>query len=484
MNGIGVGLTFLGLGLGAQETVSNVELLKVITEQNKKIEALTQRVQEMEGKAAAAPGAADSSQLKKGLMETNEALAETNKKIETIGNRLTLGKGIDGLKLTGDLRVRYEQRNRELEGKDDVAKGDGDRTRFRSRLRAGGIWTNTTEDWEVGAGLATGEKNDDRSTNDTWGHDSYIFEKGNVYLDYAYAKHTWVDPFESETLPGPLSLTLGQQRNPLVSTIMMWDSDINPAGFTAQYGDPKGKEYTGMFLTLGAYVLSNLSTGQTIGGANQENWDDSAWLYASQLGYAYKSESFDALGAIGYQQVSNTYRNIASATWATSNSNNPNTAWGGVDSGYEYRVVDAYGEVKTTFAGIEVKPYAHLAMNFGAEGKKTQARNNASGESNPDGDDFAGMLGFDLKRGKWSLGYGYAYIEADAVFGPARDSDFGETAGLQDTDIQGHVLKLGYSPTKNVTIGASLFMLDRINNVVASEANASQLLQLDAVYKF
>jgi uncharacterized coiled-coil protein SlyX len=177
MNGIGVGLTFLGLGLGAQETVSNAELLKVITEQNKKIEALTQRVQEMEGKAAAAP-AGDASQLKKGLMETNEALAETNKKIETIGNRLTLGKGIDGLKLTGDLRVRYEQRNRELEGKDDVAKGDGDRTRFRSRLRAGGIWTNTTEDWEVGAGLATGEKNDDRSTNDTWGSRQLHFREG------------------------------------------------------------------------------------------------------------------------------------------------------------------------------------------------------------------------------------------------------------------------------------------------------------------
>ncbi len=483
MCGIGVGLTFLGLGLAAQETVSNAELLKVISEQNRKIEALTQRVQEMEGKAAAP---ADASQLKKGLMETNEALAETNKKLETMGNRLTLGKGIDGLKLTGDLRVRYEQRNRDIDAADSSTKGDGDRSRFRSRLRAGGIWTNSTEDWEVGAGLATGEKNDDRSTNDTWGHDSYIFEKGNVYLDYAYAKHTWVDPFDAdaEYLSGPLSLTLGQQRNPLVSTTMMWDSDINPAGFTAQYGDPKGKEYTGAFLTLGAYVLSNLSTGQTIGGANQEDWDDSAWLYASQLGYAYKGETFDALGLVGYQQVSSTYRNIAAATWANSNSNNPNTAWGGVDSGYEYRVVDAYGEVKTTYAGIEVKPYAHLALNLGADGDKTQARSNTAGESEPDSDDFAGMLGFDLKRGKWSLGYGYAYIEADAVFGPARDSDFGETAGLQDTDIQGHVLKLGYSPVKNVTLGASLLYLQRINNVVASEADAAQLLQLDAVYKF
>jgi hypothetical protein len=109
--------------LAAQETVSNAELLKVITEQNKKIEALNQRVQEMEGKQAPAP--ADASQLKKGLMETNDALAQTNKKIETLDQRLTLGKGIDGLKLTGDLRVRYEQRNRDMQGRDDSAKGDG-----------------------------------------------------------------------------------------------------------------------------------------------------------------------------------------------------------------------------------------------------------------------------------------------------------------------------------------------------------------------
>lgn len=480
--GIGAGATLLGMTLAAQETVSNAELLKVITEQNKKIEALNQRVQEMEGKQAPAP--ADASQLKKGLMETNDALAQTNKKIETLDQRLTLGKGIDGLKLTGDLRVRYEQRNRDMQGRDDSAKGDGDRSRFRTRLRAGGIWTNSVEDWEVGAGVATGEKNDDRSTNDSWGHDSFIFEKGNVYLDYAYAKHTWVDPFKAESLPGPLSLTLGQQRNPLVSTTMNWDTDINPTGFTAQYGDPKGKEYNGPFLTLGAYVLSNLSTGQTIGGANQEKMTDNAWLYAAQAGYAYKSEPFDALGAIGYEQISNTYRNIASAAWANSNSNDPNNPWGGIDTGYEYRIVDAYGEVKTTFVGIDVKPYAHAAMNFGADGSKTQGKNIVKGDVDPSNENLAWMLGFDLKRGKWSLGYSYAYIEADAVFGPAHDSDFGETAGLQDTDLQGHLVKLAYSPTKNVTLGASVFLLERIKEVLASDASASRMFQLDAVYKF
>jgi hypothetical protein len=480
--GIGAGLTLLGMTVTAQESVSSAELIKIITEQNKKIEALTQRVQEMEGKQAAAP-AAGASQLTKGLMETNDALAQTNKKLDAIDQRFSLGKGIDGLKLTGDLRVRYEQRDREIEAADDAAKGDGDRSRFRTRLRVGGIWSNKAENWEVGVGAATGEKNDDRSTNDTWGHDSYIFEKGNVYLDYAYAKHTWAAPCDSAAL-GPLSLTGGQQRNPLVSTIMTWDGDISPIGFTAQYGDPKGKEYSGAFLTLGGYSLSYIASGQSIGGDNQERWDDNAWLYATQVGYAYKSDPFDALGLIGYQQVSSTYRNIAAATWANSNSNNPNNAWGSEDTGYEYSIGEAYGEFKTTFAGIEAKPYGHAAMNFGADGNKSQARNNVSGEIDPSEENLAWMLGLDLKRGKWSLGYGYAYIGADAVFGPGRDSDFGETAGLQDTDILGHVVKLAYNPTKNVTLGASAFFLQRIQEVKATEADAARLFQLDAVYKF
>ncbi|OGV72184.1 MAG: hypothetical protein A3K19_32900 [Lentisphaerae bacterium RIFOXYB12_FULL_65_16] len=484
--GIGAGLLLLGAPANwAQENVSTADLMKVIQEQNKKIEALTQRIQQLESRQAPAP-AGDTSQIKAGLTETNEALAATNKKLDALDHRLILGKGIDGLKLTGDLRVRYEQRDRHLNGgPEDSSKGDQDRARFRSRLRLGGIWTNKDEGWEVGAGVATGEKNDDRSTNDTWGHDSYIFEKGNLYLDYAYAKHTWTDPFGSETFSGPVSLTLGQQKNPLISTLVTWDGDINPAGFTAQYGDPKGKEYKGPFLTLGAYVLSYTATGQKIDGDNQEKWDDNVWLYASQLGYAHKSDSFDALGLIGCSHVTSTYRNIAAAAWANTNSSNPNTAWGGADSGYEYQVGEVYGEVKTSVSGIELKPYGHVAMNFGADGNMSQAKNNATSTTiDPSHDNLAWMLGLDLKRGKWSLGYGYAYIEADAVFGPAREGDFGETTGLNDTDLQGHVIKLAYAPLKNLSLGTTLYLLERIEDVKSTEADKAQLLQFDASYKF
>jgi hypothetical protein len=226
-----------------------------------------------------------------------------------------------------------------------------------------------------------------------------------------------------------------------------------------------------------------VATGQAIGGDNQEYWDDNVWMYVSQLGYAYKSTPFDALGLVGFSQVSNTYRNMAAANW--SKSSDPNNPWGGDDTGYEYQVGEIYGEIKTTVAGIELKPYAHAAMNFGADGNMTQAKNNETATTiDPDEENLAWMLGMDATRGKWSLGYGYACIEADAVFGPARDSEFGYSAGLEDTDLQGHVFKVAYAPLKNLSLSANLYLLERIEEVKEAEADKAQLVQVEALYRF
>jgi len=95
------------------------------------------------------------------------------------------------------------------------------------------------------------------------------------------------------------------------------------------------------------------------------------------------------------------------------------------------------------------------------------------------------MLGVDAKKGKWTAGYGYAYIGADSVFGPLRDSDFGETGGMQDTNLMGHLIKVGYDVTKNCNIGGTLMLMDAISNPNKNaKAGSASLLQLDLVYKF
>jgi len=458
----GLGAALLGAAAAqAQQPLSNEELLKVIQQQSAQLEALSQRLQGLEQ---------SQKQIKTVVMEANEAIADASKKADKIDSKFQLPKQIDQLTLKGDLRVRYEQRDRGLE---DNKAADGDRSRFRTRFRLGGVWTNKSEAWEIGAGVATGGA-DGRSTNDTWGDEKNgVFETGDLRLDYAYAKHKF------ELLEMPASITLGQQVNPFVTTMLNWDGDLRPAGFTFQLGDPAGKDYSGAFATAGGYVIRWLSDGSAVNGNVLDKWDDSVNLFALQTGYKHKGEDASWLAALGYSHVTGAYRN--SDVFVQSSL--PNNTIGLGDTDYTYDVVDLYGEYKTTIGGFEVKPYAHVAYNLGADGTKSQVKGPAEAVE-PSDEALAWMLGVDAKRGKWKFGYAYAAIGADAVFGPMRDSDFGETAGLRDTDVQGHVLKLGYNVSKNFELGATWMMLDRISEVAATEPDRAQMLQLDAVYKF
>ena len=469
------------LTAAAQEAPSPAELVKLIEKQNQMIEQLSTRIKDLEGKTT------DTAALKKVLLETNDALAETNKKVDKADSKLILGSGIDGVKINGDLRARYEERNRNIQNQANGS--DGDRSRMRGRLRLGGVWTNKAESWEVGVGLASGNDTAGRSTNQDWGVSAAgnPFDHTNVFFDYYYAKNTMM---LDKT---PLSLTIGQQKSSFVNTIMNWDSDLRPLGFTLQYGDPFGKEYSGPFATAGLYMIRYLSGGGTnVGNASDPNYiqkvDDNVWQTALQAGYAQKGDNVSWLAAGGFQYINNAYRNLGATIGP--NSANPNNAVGKADTGYQYQIADLYGEVKTTAMGIDLKPYAHAAYNLGARGDKTQALSQAglAGKMSPNQENLAWMIGVDGKRGKWNLGYGYAYIGADAVFGPLRDSDFGETAGLQDTDIQGHIIRLSYDVKKNLNVGATLFILQRINggDAVArdGQADSTNLVQVDAVYKF
>ncbi len=477
-------LAALPLGAFAEDSVDLAALAKLVEQQSRQLEAQQKQIQELARKLEqAAAGAGETQQLKKQLQETNVALAETNSRVD---NKFQLGKGIDGLKLTGDLRVRYEARDRSVDqypidsdSTDAKKNSDKDRTRLRERFRLGALWTNKAENWEIGAGIATGNgradgltTSDGRGTDGDWGRNG-AFDHMELWLDYAYAKHRW------DLYGTPTSLTIGQQKSPFLSTLLTWDPDLRPQGVSLQYGDPQAKEYTGLFFTGGAYQLYYLSDGTVIAGDEQDSLDDNVFWFAAQAGY----KTADWLAFAGYQKVTDAYRNVGAARYGASQV--PNTAEGGIDTDYGYDILEAYGEYKLKLGEVEVKPYAHIAYNVSADGPTSQAKN--AGETTPDTENFGWMLGADVKRGPWSFGYGYAYVGADAVFGPLRDNTFGETAGLTDTDLQGHVLRVGYDVTRNVNIGAAYYLLNRINggsSETVNDADKAQLLQIEATYKF
>ncbi|MEP6811253.1 MAG: putative porin, partial [Chthoniobacterales bacterium] len=162
--------------------------------------------------------------------EAEEVRSElTRDAATTSAGKLKLSTPLTELEIYGDTRVRYEVRTAEA-GAPDAITPLGEHTqrnRARYRLRLG-IRGTLADDWFFGLRLET--SSNPRSTNVTFGDDSSSgpFAKtsdginvGQAYLGYK--------GFHDVTL------TAGRMPNPLVTTSMLWDNDINPEGVAEQW---------------------------------------------------------------------------------------------------------------------------------------------------------------------------------------------------------------------------------------------------------
>lgn len=346
---------------------------------------------------------------------------------------------IDQLKLQGDLRVRFETRQIDNDNADDK-----NRDRLRTRFRVGGVWENTAESWEVGAGLATGTT-EATSTNATWSESS-PFETGDIRLDYAYGKHKWQD----------LTFTAGQHINPFKTTWIFWDSDVRFAGFTGGYESDMG-----LFATAGAYGVRYYK-------ASTDDYN-TAMLYAGQVGFKGKANDLKYILAAGYQTYDQSFIN-------EENENSGLLQYVDPDK-YGLDIGDLYGDVQFPLGDAKMKLYGQLWQNFGADGNSGQSQQ--GDHLDPEDEDMGWVLGVETKISKFKLGYAYTSIEADSLYGYLKDADFG--TGLNNTDIKGHKIDFGYDFTKNVSFGITAMLYQAIE--LDNEPDVD-LYQVDLVYKF
>jgi hypothetical protein len=161
--------------------------------------------------------------------EAEQVRAELNKQsAETSAGKWKLSTSINELELYGDARFRYEIRNGETLTDDTQQRN---RERYRLRLGLRGI---LAADWFFGIRLETNAS--ERSSNVTFGDDTSTsspggggpFAKGSDGIDVGQA-YLGYKGFKDITLTG------GKMPNPLVSTFMVWDPDINPEGLAEQW---------------------------------------------------------------------------------------------------------------------------------------------------------------------------------------------------------------------------------------------------------
>ena len=338
-----------------------------------------------------------------------------------------LNTNIDGLKFKNDARFRYQI-------VDDGASSDQEQLRLR--LRLGATYMNKAQDWEFGLGFEVGSASDD-SANTTY-NSGTTFQSLSVFLDYAYAKHN-MDAF---------TVTVGQFKNPLKTTNMLWDSDIRPIGIAAQFSD------AGFFATAG---LFNADDGDS-------SREDDSYLAALQVGFESEGEDAEYGVALGYLHGN------ASAGEELASLNNDD---------YDIQIVDLYGWFGTSAGDVDLGLFGHYAMNIGADGVSA-----LGGTEQADDNDQSWSLGGSAKLGKVKAKYSYKHIESEGALHSINDSDFGDevssgAAAYEGTNVEGHSLGLSYSFNKNVSFGVTGLFSEQIEGSADAD-----LYQFDLLYKF
>src|SRR5215831_8214567 len=192
--------------------------------------------------------------------EAEEVRGELTKEAATsAAGKWKLSSPITELELYGDARVRYEGRWGETGSPSTLDKAEDTykRSRERYRLRIG-LRGTLADDWFFGIRLETSQNA--RSTNVTFGDDAGPFGKasdgidvGQAYLGYSGFHDT--------------RLTAGKMPNPFVTTLMVWDPDINPEGLAEQWKHTFNLSYGGGQTTTHA---ADTKDGKTVATVTSE----------------------------------------------------------------------------------------------------------------------------------------------------------------------------------------------------------------------
>lgn len=334
----------------------------------------------------------------------------------------------DKVKLSGDVRLRYQAEDR----------GTSDQTRMRARVRLKAK-SQLNEKTEVGLRLASGSS-DPRSTNQTFQDN---FSSKGINLDQAYVRYQATD--DLILYGGKFGKTF------YAPSDLLWDGDLSFEGASVNYSK-KLDSGIQVGLNTGLYFLDETNTSHPM-------------MYMVQptaKGMLSETLSFKAGAAyLGFE-------NLKGATFSgfTGLSDNGTNTLQGGNLLYDYDAFIFNGE---------------LAVK--AEGMPRMA---ILGEYiiNPDPDDqnegyIVGVKIGDKKVKKqrqWQVYANYRELQKDAIFEGFPDSDFyaGETA------VEGYELVFQYGLMDNVILGLDYYKTNNLDGIEIDE----DLFQADVVFKF
>lgn len=408
--------------------------------------------------------------VKKGIINDQEGedlRAELSKDFAASpAGKLNLSAAMSELKLAGDVRVRYESRTGEL------ATGDHqERDRFRYRFRAG-LSGKMASNWSWGVRLETATGS--RSSNVTMGDDAGPFAKTSDAVNVGQIWAQWT-PTPEWTFTG------GRMPNPLVTTAMTWDADINPEGFAESFKRRIGTvEYSA---TAAQFLYSAASTQNAFGATpNVHDLFLLAWQGGIKFFPTESATKFLQINPTVYQYAHNDNYNPAAfkGTFTAANAAAVNNLTV-VDVPVEYDWVAA--------TGVPVRVFGDFAYNIDGDDRAAKW-----GRPDLDGENTAWQVGLQYgkaaNKGEWDAKVAYQSVGAFALDPNLVDSDIFDSR----TNMQGFVFTGNYALGAATTFTLTLASGERKNDTLvapgAGDVGSSNaldkylLLQADLVIKF
>jgi hypothetical protein len=371
----------------------------------------------------------------------------------TSAGKLKLSTPITEIELYGDMRMRYEVRTAQA-GLPDTLTPPGENTqrnRARYRLRLG-LRGTLADDWFFGLRLET--SSNPRSTNVTIGDEASggPFSKasdginvGQAYLGYKGFRD--------------ITLTAGRMPNPLVTTSMLWDADINPEGLAEQWKHTFNLSLGGgqrtqvdLFANFGQFVYDDSNPEDPVGprsvtGGNKVPNTD-AYLLAWQVGakFNFTKDLYLQFAPTLYNYTGNGDSfnvhfvgdpnfKVGAATIS------PNQT--GINSLF---IFDMPAEFGWKFGEIPMRFFADFAVNLEGDARATAAGHPTKGDQR-----YAYQIGLGIGKIKqkrdWSLEAFYQHVEQFAIDPNLVDSDLYDSR----VNIEGFAIRGGYAISDAVT---------------------------------
>lgn len=405
--------------------------------------------------------------VKKGILTDQEAADVKTDLMRDAGatpaGKLNLAATTTEFKIAGDLRARYEYR-----GAHNDADDHQERNRFRYRFRAG-FTGKLMNDWIYGFRLETATGS--RSSNVTMADDGGPFAKNNdtvnvgqIYIGYQ-PNSMW-------------TFMVGRMPNPLVTTSMVWDGDINPEGFAEQF--KLHTEKVDYFANVAQFLYSTAGS-QNVFGSTPTNTDPI--LLAWQGGAKWN------LGNGMAFQVAPTLYNYLNQKQAT----NPTPFRGSFTSANmaainNLFIIDVPLEFAFNAGDVPSRAFADVAYNIEGDDRASKW-----GRPDLDGEDKAWQLGFQygkaVNRGEWDAKIFYQSVGAFALDPNLVDSDlFDSRTNMKGFAVTGNY-QLGGATTLTVTVAKGQRKNGSIvapgsGDIGTGQLNGYWLAQFDLVIKF